>query len=273
MTPVVAALSFLFAPFLSAWRRRAVLRELSLREVQSAFSGSMLGLGWVVLQPLATLTVYALVFGVILEQNAERGGMTYVSHLFTGLIFFHAFSESVTRASRVVLSRPNYVTKVVFPLDLLPWPPVASAALHGGASLVLLLALHTIFVGMPAWTAITLPLLLVVALLLGLAVSLVLASLGVYVRDTSEIVRVAVQLLFFLTPIVWTLDQAKNELLHGLLMLNPLAIVIEAARAAMNGSGSPGLWPMVTLVLGTLLATALGHAFFRRTQDGFADVL
>lgn len=269
MNAVPAALELLFAPFLSAWRRRSVLRELSVREVQSTFTGSMLGLGWIVLQPLATLTVYALVFGVIFEQ----GGMPFVSKLFTGLIFFQAFSESVTRASRVVLSKPNYVTKVVFPLDLLPWPPVVSAAVHSGASLLLLLVLHTAFVGVPAWTAITLPLLLLPALFLGLAVSLVLASLGVYVRDTNEIVRVAVQLLFFLTPIVWTLDRVGNETLRQLLMLNPLAIVIEAARGAMTGTGGPGPWALAALVLGTLLASALGHAFFRRTQDGFADVL
>lgn len=150
---------------------------------------------------------------------------------------------------------------------------VASAALHAGASLVLLLCLHTAFVGAPAWTTIALPLLLVPVLLLGLAVSLVLASLGVYVRDTNEVVRVAVQFLFYLTPIVWPLDRIESEFFRSLVLLNPLAIATEAARAALHGSGGPGPLPLTALMLGTLLALALGHAFFRRTQDGFADVL
>ncbi|MCA8964988.1 MAG: ABC transporter permease [Planctomycetes bacterium] len=267
---MASLLAFLLAPFLSAWRRRAVLRELSVREIQGAFSGSMLGLGWIVLQPLASLAVFSLVFGVIFKQ---ANGMEFVSNLFTGLIFFNAFSESVTRASRLVLSRPNYVTKVVFPLDLLPWPPVALAALHAAVSTVLLLVLHTVFVGVPTWSVLALPLVLALVLMLGLGVSFILASVGVYVRDTNEVVRVVVQLLFFLSPVVWTVDNVKGTAFHGVMSLNPLAIAINTARAMLSGENWPSLVPLVGLAVGALLLTAFGHAFFRRTKDGFADVL
>jgi lipopolysaccharide transport system permease protein len=272
MSSLRGPLSFFLTPFLSAWRRRQVLRELCIREIRTTFTGSMLGMGWLVLQPLLTLTVYSLVFGGILGFG--RGGdMAFVSQLFVGLIVFHAFSEPVSRASRLVVSRPNYVTKVVFPLDLLPWPSVALAALHATASTVLLILLHTAFVGTPAWTAIALPLVLLPVLLLGLSLSWVLASVGVYVRDTHEVVRVALQLLFFLCPVVWTMQKVQNEVYRSLIMLNPLAIAIETARSLLTGATWPGTTPVVAFVIGTFLLAALGHAFFRRTQDGFADVL
>lgn len=263
---------FFLAPFLSAWHRRQVLRELSIREIRTTFTGSMLGVSWLFLQPLLTLTVYSLVFGGLLAIGRDRG-MAFVSQLFAGLIVFHAFSEPVSRASRLVVSRPNYVTKVVFPLDLLPWPSVVLAALHAATSTVLLVLVHTAFVGAPAWTAFALPLILLPVLLLGLSLSWVLASVGVYVRDTHDVIRVVLQLLFFLCPVVWTLADVKDELHRSLVLLNPLAIAIETARSLLTGAPGPGAASIAAFAAATLLLAALGHAFFRRTQDGFADVL
>lgn len=264
--------AFLLDPFRSAWQRRALLRELARREIQATFTGSMLGKGWLVLQPLLTLTVYALVFGGIVGIGRDRG-MAFVSQLFAGMVVFHAFAESVGKASRLIVSKPNFVTKVAFPLDLLPWPVVALAALHAAVSTVLLVGLHAAFVGAPAWTAALLPLVLVPVLLLGLALSWVLASLGVYVRDTADVVRVLLQLLFFLSPIVWTLQDVKSEAGRALALCNPLAVPIETCRALLDGTPLPALPWLIGFPTATLLLLGAGHAFFRRTKDGFADVL
>src|SRR5690606_656767 len=110
-------------------------------------------------------------------------------------------------------------------------------------------------------------------LLFGLGCSWVLASLGVYVRDTHEVVRVVVQLLFFMCPLVCSADLVENPLLRTLLLLTPLAIAIDASRAALDGGAGPGWLAIGGLLIGTIVLAALGHAFFRRTQDGFADVL
>ncbi len=265
--------AFLLEPFSSAWQRRGLLRELSRREIEATFTGSLLGAGWLVLQPLLSLTVYALVFGGILGLNGGGGNAALVSRLFTGMIVYHAFAESTSRAARLVLSRPNFVTKVAFPLHLLPWPTVAQATLHAAVSTTLLVLLHLVCVGVPAWTAVLLPLALVPALLLGLGLSWVLASLGVYVRDTAEVARVGLQLLFFLSPVVWTLDLVHDATTRTLVMLNPLAVGMETCRALLAGTPGPGAAWVVGYVLIAWLAAAVGYAFFRRTQDGFADVL
>jgi lipopolysaccharide transport system permease protein len=267
-------LGSLIAPYRSALRGRQVLRELVVREVQSTFHGSVLGTGWFVLQPLAMLVVYAAVFGGILRLGRPGGGMEFIVTLFSGMVVFGAFSEPVGRASRLVLARPNYVTKVVFPLDLLPWPVVATAALHGATSVVLLLLLQLVATHTLPWTAVLVPLLLVPVLAIGLGISWFLAALGVYVRDTNEVVRVVVQLAFFVCPVVWTAaDVAHDSALHWLVVLNPLAVAMEAMRAALTGAAWPS-WPaLFGLGAAALLLPAVGHAFFRRTQDGFADVL
>lgn len=263
-------MSFLLAPFQSAWQHRKLVRALSVREISSSFKGSLLGVAWLVLQPLATLAVYAFVFGGLLHDG---GDMQFVSQLFTGLIIFQAFAESVQRAPRLVVARPSYVTKVVFPLDMLPWPVAALASVHAATSTLLLLILHTAFVGTVAWTALALPLVVSCVLLYGLAASWILSSIGVYVRDTQDVVRVVMQMLFFLSPIVWKIEMAPATLAQ-IAMWNPLAIAMETARALIDPTHpSPGAIPIALCFGGSIVTAAVAHAFFRRTKDGFADVL
>lgn len=166
------------------------------------------------------------------------------------------------------------MTKVVFPLDLLPWPVIATAALHAASSIVLLLLLQLVAAHSLPWTAVLVPLLMVPVLTIGLGISWFLATLGVYLRDTHEVVRVVVQLLFFVCPVVWTAAELEaGSALHWLVVLNPLAVAMEAVRAALTGAAWPS-WPaLLGFAAAALLLPAAGHAFFRRTQDGFADVL
>ncbi|MFN3244066.1 MAG: ABC transporter permease [Planctomycetota bacterium] len=265
--------SFFLRPYTSAWRHRQLLRELSRREIHTAFNGSMLGVAWLVLQPLLSLAVYAAVFGGILNIAGGTADMAFVSQLFTGMIVYQAFADSVGRASQLVLARPNYVTKVAFPLHLLPWPVMLQTALNAAISTALLALLHLLFVGVPAWTVVLVPVALLPVLLLGLGVSWVLASLAVYVRDVQDVTRVVLQLMFFLSPIVWSVDKIQNESMRTLVLLNPLAVAMESSRALIAGSAGPGAIWVGGLVVLTVLATSLGHAFFRRVEDGFADVL
>lgn len=264
--------AFLIDPFRSAWQRRGLVRELSRREIEAAFAGSVLGAAWLFLQPLLSLAVYALVFGRGLGL-AGGGSAATVIRMFSGMIVYHAFAEPTSRAASLVLSRPSFVTKVVFPLHLLAWPTVVQATLNAAVSTALLMLMHLCTVGTPAWTALLVPLALVPALMLGLGASWLLSSLGVYVRDTAEIVRVGLQLLFFLCPVVWTLADFQNESLLPMVMWNPLAIGMETCRALLAGTGGPGAFAITAYVLVGWLAAAVGYTFFRRTQDGFADVL
>lgn len=262
-------LAFLLAPYRSALLHRNLVKALVVREVHTTFRSSLLGAAWLVLQPLLSLLVYAAVFGGLMGN----GSMQFVCDLFAGMIVYSAFADTASRAPHLVLARPNYVTKVAFPLDVLPWPLAAQAALTALISSVILVALYWVTVGAPAVTAVLMPLVLLPALLLGLAFGWGLSALGVYVRDTVDIVRVALQLLFFLCPIVWTLDIIQNETVRALVMCNPLAVVIEAMRAALSGSGAASALALSLTAAFALLLASAAYRFFERLRGGFADVL
>jgi lipopolysaccharide transport system permease protein len=265
--------TFLLAPYTTAWRHRHLVTALAEREIRTTFRGSLLGAAWLVLQPLCTVAVYALVFGGILGLNGGGNGMAFVSSLFAGIVVYQAFSATVARSPRLVVARQNFVTKVAFPLDLLPWPVFALAAINAAISAAMLVALHWALVATPAWTIVFLPLLLVPGLLLGLGFSWLFAAIGVYVRDTQEIVRVCLQLLFFLTPIVWTLDMVQNATIAAIVQLNPLTIFVEAIRWSLRGSDGPGTWSVLCATLAAAGVAAVGHRVFQRLRSGFADVM
>lgn len=260
-------------PILTLWRHRGLLRELTRRELSSRFVGSMLGAGWIVLQPIALLLVYVLVFGFLrVSSFGDDQPMAFVSRLFVGILVFALFSETVSRAPRLVVARPNFVTKIRFPLEVLPVPGLVTSLVGFLVGLLVLVVFRAAFAGGVGWAALATPV-LVLPLLCGcLGLSWVLSSVGVFIRDLQEIVRVIVQLLFFLSPVVWTVDIVPEEH-RGLVLANPIALTIEWVRAALaQGTLPDPLHYLGALVVG-LIALAVGLWFFRRTREGFGDVL
>ncbi len=169
---------------------------------------------------------------------------------------------AVARSGRAAVAEPVRAGLVGLAAEIFFVPFLVAASI----------GLAITIVGIP-FVALLVPVALGPALLLGLGASGVLSSLGVYVRDTAEVMRVALQLLFFLCPVVWTLRDVPSDSVRTLVMLNPLAVGMETCRALLTGAPGPGTAWVVAYALLGWLAAAVGHTFFRRTQDGFADVL
>lgn len=264
-----------FAVFEILWRHREIVWQMSKREVLSRYRGSTLGLLWSFLQPLALLAIYTFVFGVVFQARwgmpiEHRGEFALV--LFAGLIVYALFAECVVRAPGLVVNQPTYVKKVVFPLDVLPWVAMGSALFHAAVSTSVLLLGHLVLRGPIPWTILTLPLVLAPCVLHTMGLSWFLASLGVYFRDTAQMVGLFTTAVLFLSPVFYPVS-ALPERLRGFLWLNPLTYVIEDARAALFAGQAPD-WPMLVLSLGLGLAVAwAGLAWFERTRAGFADVV
>jgi lipopolysaccharide transport system permease protein len=125
-------------------KRRELLWQFTLREVQGRYRGSYLGILWVMIIPLLTLIIYTFVFSVIFK--ARWGGsesesfMDFALIMFSGMIAFNVFSECATRAPTLIVSNPNYVKKVVFPLEVLPVSVLGSALIHSLIGLAIVLA-------------------------------------------------------------------------------------------------------------------------------------
>lgn len=259
----------------SLWRHRQLVWQLTRREVLGRYRGSLLGIAWAVGNPLLMLAVYTLVFGYIFRARWGEGVDTageYALVLFCGLTVFGIFSEVVSRAPSLILANPNYVKKVVFPVDCLPWVLIGAALFHAAASLSVLLIAQLLIRGVLPWTVLWLPVVLLPLVLLAVGAAWLLASLGVYLRDVGHLVNALVTVLLFLSPVFYPAASLPAPL-HRVLLLNPLTAVLESARAVLLWGQSPD-WPLlVPCLLVGALAAWLGWLWFDRTRSGFADVL
>jgi lipopolysaccharide transport system permease protein len=255
---------------------RSLIWQFTLREVQARYRGSYLGIVWAFATPLLMLIVYTFVFSVIFKARWQSSGaesvMDFALTLFSGLIAFNMFSDCATRAPTLIGSNPNYVKKVVFPLEVLPLSVVASALIHSLISVSIVVVGMLVSSGKLYWTTLYLPLVYLPLIAFTLGVSWLLASLGVFIRDIRNFVDVIVRLLFFLTPIFYPMS-AVPAALHPLYGLNPLVTIVENFRRVVIWGLSPDwLWlGSVTLFSGLMMLGS--YMWFMKMKRAFADVI
>jgi lipopolysaccharide transport system permease protein len=249
--------------------------QLTQREVMSRYRGSVLGLAWSFFNPLLMLVVYTFVFSVVFKArwgSGDESKADFAIVLFAGLIIHGLFAECVNRAPGLILANVNYVKRVVFPLEILPWVAAGSALFHSAVSTAVLLAAQLVFQHALAWTVVFLPIVLVPLLLATMGLAWFLASIGVYVRDIGQAIGIFTTVLLFLSPVFYPVD-ALPENYRILLLLNPLTPVIGDARRVLIWGQAPD-WAGSMLYSAASFAVAwLGFWWFQRTRRGFADVV
>jgi lipopolysaccharide transport system permease protein len=259
----------------SVVRNRALIAALVKREVIGRYRGSMLGILWSFFNPVFMLAVYTFVFSVVFKARWGAGGDSkteFALVLFTGMLVFGLFSECVTRAPGLILANVNYVKKILFPLEILPWVALGSSVFHMLISLAVWLLFYVPLFGVPSATALLFPVVMLPLMLLTLGLSWFLASLGVYLRDVSQLIGILTTALMFLSPIFFPVTALPEEF-RPLLNLNPLTPAIESARDVLIWGHQPD-WTLLgaSLAASTVVAW-LGFAWFQKTRKGFADVL
>lgn len=259
----------------SLWRNRELIRVSTRREVLSRYRGSALGVLWSLVNPLSMLAIYTFVFGFVFqarwgESLGSRSEFAMV--LFAGLMIFNLFGETLSRSPSLVVNHPNYVKKVIFPLEILPVVTVLAALFQGLISLGVWLLAHLVFFGLPHAVALYLPLVILPFLLIVTGLSWMLASIGVYVRDVSQFIGTTVAALLFMTPIFYPATALPVEYRRWL-YLNPLTTVIEQARDVLYWGRSPDFGLLGAYALASVAIAAIGFAWFQKTRKGFADAL
>lgn len=260
--------------FVFLWRHRSLVFELTKREFSGRYRGSFGGIIWSFAQPLFLLTVYTIAFGVILKSRwGFSGGTTdYALMLFAGLIVFNAFSECLSKSTTLITSNPNFVKKVVFPLELLPIITVATALIHAMIGMVVWFLGYALLYGVPKATAILFPVILVCLVPILLGLGWLLSALGVIVRDIGQLTGMLSHTLLFLTPIFYSID-AVPPLLQNLLLLNPLTFIVEQFRLVLFYGQLPALKGLAVYFLLASLFAWISLALFRRLRPTFADVV
>lgn len=259
----------------SGWRHRDLVLALVKRDVVGRYRGSFMGIFWSFFHPVFMLAVYTFVFGIVFRARWTTEGHSnaeFALVLFTGLIVFNLFSECVNRAPSLIVSNVSYVKKVVFPLEVLPLVAIGSALFHTFVSFIVWLAFFVVLSGAPHGTVLLLPLVLFPVALFALGVSWGLASLGVYLRDVTQVVGILTTALLFLSPIFYPISALPEEFRH-LLALNPLTHSIELTRDALLWGKLPNWLVLAMQGASSLVVAWFGFAWFQKTRRGFADVL
>jgi len=248
--------------------RRDLLRELVLRDMRMRYRGSWLGAAWTLLNPLSELVVLLFIFDHVLPLNIPD----YSAFLFTGLLVYSWFQSSLTFATVAIVGHRELVRRPGFPVAVLPVVAVTTSLIHFCLSLPVLIALIVIDGVALNVSIIWLPLLMAVQYAFTLTLAYPLAAIHVWFRDTQYLLRVALQLLFYLTPIFYQ-TSAIPERFALLFRLNPMVTIVEGCRDVLLRGTAPPLMPWLAIVAVTAIMFPIGLRAFLATSHQFADEL
>jgi lipopolysaccharide transport system permease protein len=262
--------SFSFGTSLSLWR--ALVRQ----ELANRYRGTLLGWVWPLLMPLVLLGVYGFVFGTVFKSRwpgqAESESAGFALYLLAGLLVHGLLAEAVAGAPGVLLRQANFVRKVVFPLPVLPAVPLGVGLVHSAVGLALLTVVGGLLGHGPHASALALPLVLLPFLALIWGLALLLAALGVYLRDLQQVSGVLVMLMLFVGPVFFPASLVP-EGWAWLLALNPISWPVETVRGALLEGHWPSPAGLAAYTLSASAVLGLGWLAFAKLRRGFADVL
>jgi lipopolysaccharide transport system permease protein len=259
----------------SLFGNRALIGQMVTREILGRYRGSVLGIFWSFVNPLIMLAVYTFVFSFVFNARwsvESESRAEFALALFIGLMVHSLFAECINRAPGLIIGNVNYVKKVVFPLEILPWVTMGSALFHFMISLVVWAGLFLFVNHSLHWTIVYLPLVILPLILFTMGVTWFLSSLGVYLRDVGQLTGVVTTVMLFLAPVFYPLS-ALPEQYHVYIYANPLTLIIEQARAVLMWGQVPDLKALAVALSVSILVAWLGYTWFEKTRKGFADVL
>lgn len=260
----------------SLWRNRDLIRQFTVRNILSYYRGTYLGILWSFFSPLFLLAIYSFVFGVVFNAGEAFGAADNVAvfplALFCGMIVFGLFSDCAVRSPALVLANPNYVKKVVFPLEILPVATFGSSLFHACISFLVFLLGYVLFIGTPPWTAILLPVIMAPLFAFCLGVAWFLAALGVFIRDMDYAISIVVQFLFFASAIFFPISAVPGRF-QIFVKLNPIALIVEQTRQVLMWGHVPNWMWLCAAGIVSVGVMLLGSIFFMSSKHAFADVV
>ena len=252
-------------------RARELLYYFVWRDVKIRYKQTVLGVAWAVLQPLFTMIVFSLIFGRLAKMDMSVPGVPYPVFVFAGLTFWTYFSGGVTGAGMSLVNQQNVLTKVYFPRLFAPMACIGTLLVDLVISLGVFAFLMIFYGVTPSWqTPLLLPLIGLMTLA-SLGIGCVCASLTVVYRDFRYIVGFAIQIMMYLSPVIYPPSLLPERYLL-ILSLNPIFGLIDGCRSAVLGMP----WHPASLAISSASSLALfvfGLYYFRRTERRFADII
>jgi lipopolysaccharide transport system permease protein len=253
------------------WEYRELLMFLSWRDVLIRYKQAVLGVAWAVLNPVITMIVFTVVFGRWLGVSSGSV-LPYAIFSFSALLPWNLFSGALTRSSVSLVARANLLTKVYFPRLVIPTSAVLAGVIDFLIAFVILLILMPIYDVSYSWTMLWVPALVVLCLMTALSASLWLSALNVLYRDVQYIVPFLIQLLMYLSPVIYPPSKIPEGWPRAIYSLNPMTGIIQGFRWAVVGDAPPDKLLFASIAV-TVLLLVTGLFYFKRMERTFADVV
>lgn len=252
------------------WSYRELLYFFVWRDIKVRYKQTAIGAAWAVLQPLMTMVVFSLFFGVLAKIPSQ--GLPYPVFYYCALLPWTYFATAMQSATNIVVDQQRVITKVYFPRVVLPIASVLSGLVDFAVAFVFFLAMMAYYRILPGAAALWLPVFTLLAVLTALGVGLWLSAMNALYRDVRYIVPFLVQFWMFGSPVAYpsSLVPAKWRWLYG---LNPMTGVIEGFRWALTGHGVPP-GPMLAASAAAVVALVLsGLVYYHAMEGTIADVV
>ena len=256
--------------FRTLWQYRELLYFLVWRDVKVRYKQTIIGMAWVVLQPVLTMIVFTLVFGRFAKIPSD--GIPYPVFIFAALLPWNLFASSLGRGGDSVVQHANLISKVYFPRLVLPIAGVISPVIDFGVAFVVLIAMMAGYGIAPGAGVLALPLFVLLAMLTALAVSLWTSALNVRYRDVGHAIPFVIQLWMFASPVAYPVSIVP-ERWRLLYSLNPMAGVIEGFRWALLGKENFDAQVAAVSAFAVVMLLVPAAIYFRKTERTFADVI
>ncbi|MBW6466930.1 MAG: ABC transporter permease [Brevefilum sp.] len=272
-TPVIylkPSKGWLSIDFNELWRYRELIYFLTWRDIKVRYKQAVLGIAWALLQPVLTVLIFTVVFGVLLQTPSQ--GLPYPLFAISALLPWQLFANALQRSSISLVGNANLITKIYFPRLAIPLSSVMAALVDFGVSFFVLIGMMVYYRYLPGWNLLWLPVIILFALLTALAVGLWLSAINVQYRDVQHMVPFIVQVWMYASPIVYPIEIIPAGIWRTLYGLNPMVGVIQSYRWALLGGDQPDATMLISIVVVIFLLVS-GVYYFRRMEKTFADIV
>jgi lipopolysaccharide transport system permease protein len=251
------------------WRYRELFYFFTWRDVKIKYKQTVLGFLWAVLQPLFMMLIFTFFFGMAL--NIPSQNLPYPIYVFSGLLIWNMFSTGLTNASNSMVNNASIIKKIYFPRLIIPVSSILVALFDFLMAFVLFVALLLYYQQPLSWLAIVFwPVSLIITIIATLGLGSWLAALNVKYRDFRYIIPFLVQVLFFLTPVIYPVSMLEYPVLKYVIACSPMYAAIELFRLPLTGLYPETMLLTISLASG-LIMLIIGLVYFKRTEDFFAD--
>ena len=256
--------------FKDLYNYRELLKTSVKKDIGGKYKHSFLGVLWSFINPLLQILVYALIFPLVMKNGGSY--KDYTVFMVCGLIPWAYFTTVINRASFIMIENGNILKKVYFPRSILPLSLVTSETINFLVSCIIILAFIVIKGFGISKFILFFPLVLLIQYVLLLGVALIFSAVTVYMRDIQHFIGVVLQLLFYATPIVYSIDTIPENF-RWILKWNPMTYIIEGYRAIFYNQTMPDLKSLGVLGIISIIILIVGYLLFNKLQKRFAEEL